>query len=333
MVARTVASAEFAIGFSALLCVLSAPACLSPTGYTRDLPGGGGQGGTSGTSGVSGAAGTSGKAGASGSGVAGTTGITGLGGGAGTGRAGTSGNVGTAGTTGAAGALGVAGTSGTAGTTGRAGTTGTTGTAGTTGTTGVAGTTGTTGTAGTSGSGTVLFSDDFETGDASQWITNGTGTAAVVTDGSQVYELTNLTSKVYLAAAGKVTWTDQVISARIKILSFNGSSSSYYAGLCGRLADASNYYCAALRSDGKLAVRADIAGSSNTLGNSVTVSPVIAPGTFYTVKLEIIGSTISVYLNGALVDTVTDASIPAGGVGLLVANADAEFDDVSVTSP
>jgi hypothetical protein len=290
-----------------LLCVLCAPGCLSPAGYHRDLPdGGSGQAGASGAAGVSGAAGTSGKAGSSGTGVAGTTGITGIGGGAGTGKAGTT---------------GTAGTTGVAGTTGRAGTTGTTGTAGTTGA------------AGTSGSGTVLFSDDFETGNASQWITSGTGTAAVVTDGSHVYELTNLTSKVYLAAAGNVAWTDQVISARIKILSFNGSSSSYYAGLCGRLADASNYYCAALRSDGKLAIRADIAGSSNTLGNSVTVNPAITTGTFYTVKLEIIGSTINVYLNGALSDTVTDASIPAGGVGLLVDNADAEFDDVSVTSP
>jgi pectate lyase len=62
------------------------------------------------------------------------------------------------------------------------------------------------------------------------------------------------------------------------------------------------------------------------------VNPVIAPGTFFTVKLQIIGSTISVYLNDALVETVTDASIPAGGVGLLVANTDAEFDDVVVTS-
>jgi hypothetical protein len=310
------------MGFGGLLCVLCAPGCLSPAGYHRDLPdGASGQAGTSGAAGVSGTAGTSGKAGTSGTGTAGTTAITGIGGGAGTGRAGTTG------------ATGVAGTTGAAGTLGRAGTTGTTGVAGTTGTTGVAGTTGTTGTAGTSGSGTVLFSDDFETGNASQWMTNGNGTATVVTDGSHVYELSNLTSKVYLAAAGLVTWTDQAISARIKILSFNGSSSSYYAGLCGRLADASNYYCAALRSDGKLAIRADIAGSSNTLGNSVTVSPVIAPGSFFTVKLEIIGSTINAYLNGALVDTVTDASIPKGGVGLLVDNTDAEFDDVTVTAP
>ena len=328
MVARTVASAELAAGFGVLLCVLCAPGCLSPAGYHRDLPDGdSGPAGTSGVAGVSGAAGASGKAGTSGTGVAGTSGITGIGGSAGTGKAGTSGAAGTSGVAGSTGRAGTTGTTGTAGTTGAAGTTGH---AGTTGSTGTAGTTGA---AGTSGSGTVLFSDDFETGNASQWITNGTGTAAVVTDGSQVYELTNLTSKVYLAAAGKTTWTDQVISARIKILSFNGSSSSYYAGLCGRLADASDYYCAALRSDGKLAIRADIAGSSNTLGNSVTVNPAITTGTFYTVKLEIIGTTINVYLNGALSDTVTDASIPAGGVGLLVDNADAEFDDVTVTSP
>jgi hypothetical protein len=321
MVARTAASAAFAAGFGMLLCVLCAPGCLSPAGYHRDLPDGdSGQAGTSGAAGVSGSAGASGKAGTTGTGMAGTTGITGIAGTTGTGKAGTS---------------GTAGTSGLGGTTGRAGTTGSTGTAGTVGTTGVAGTTGATGTAGTTGAGgagNVLLSEDFETDNASQWFTSGSGTAMVIIDGTHVYELTNLTSKVYLSAAGSVTWTNQVISASIKILSFNGSSSSYYVGLCGRVADGSNYYCAALRSDGKLAIRADLAGSSTTLGNSVNVSPAITTGTFYTVKMEILGSTINVYLNGMLQDTVSDTTIVAGGVGLLVANADAEFDDVLVTS-
>lgn len=317
---RTAAPAAFAAGVGALLCALTAPACLSPTGYTREP---GGEAGTSGTAGVSGSAGTSGKAGSSGAGVAGTSGISGLAGTTGTGKAGTS---------------GAAGTSGVAGTTGRAGTTGSTGTAGTTGTTGAAGTTGTTGTAGTTGAGggSVLLSENFETGNVSQWFTSGTGTAMVITDSSDitnhVYELSNTTGKVFISADGMVTWTNEVITARVKILSFNGSSTSYYAGVCGRVADGNNYYCAALRSDGKLAVRADLASSGTTLGSSVNVSPAITTGIFYTVKLSIIGSTINVYLNGTLEDTVTDTTIAAGAIGLLVDNADAVFDDVVVTS-
>jgi hypothetical protein len=303
----TAASAVLATGLCALACAWIS-GCLTPEGYTRNAPDGGT--GQAGTSGGAGRGGTTGTAGTSGSGAGGTLGITGVGGSA-------------------AGRGGTTGTAGTTGTTGGGGRGGTTGVAGATG---AGGTTGVTGTAGTAGSGTVLFSDDFESGSA-KWITSGTGTAAITTDGNHVYELSCLMSKVYLAAAGNATWTNQVISARIKILSFNGSSSSYYAGLCGRLADANNYYCVTLRSDGKLSTRADIAGSNGTLGNSVTVSPVITTGTFYVVKLEIIGSTINAYLNGTLVDTVTDASIPAGGVGLVVDNADAEFDDVSVTSP
>jgi pectate lyase len=290
-------------------CALGIAGCLTPEGYTRAPPDGGtGQAGTSGGAGTTGG---TGKAGTSGTGTAGATGITGVGGGAATGNAGTTGAAGTAGLAGRGGTTGAAGTSGVAGTSGAAGTTGA---------------------AGTSGAGTVLFSDDFESGSAN-WITDGPGTAAITTDGSHVYELTCLMSKVTLAAAGNVTWTNQVISARIKILAFNGSSSSYYAGLCGRLADVDDYYCVTLRSDGKLSIRADIAGSSGTLGSSVSVSPAITTGTFYTVELEIVGSTINAYLNGVLVDTVTDASIAAGGVGLVVDNADAEFDDVTVSSP
>lgn len=309
-------AAGVVVGVGALcgaLGVLWTTGCLTPEGYTRNAPDGGS--GQAGTTGSAGATGAGGQAGTSGTGAAGTSGITGVGGMAGT--TGTTGTAGRGGTTGAAGTTGLGGTNGAAGTTGRAGTTGAAGT------TGVAGTTGSGAT-----SGTVLFSDDFENG-TSKWLTNGAagGTATIGTDGSHVYELNMTMSKVFLAA-GNGSWGDQTISARIKPLSFTGSSSSYFAGLCGRVADASNFYCVALRSDGKLSIR-DGGGAIGTPGS---VSSNIATGTWYTVKLEIIGTTINAYLNGTLVDTAV-ASIAKGGVGLAVENTDAEFDDVTVTAP
>ena len=81
--------------------------------------------------------------------------------------------------------------------------------------------------------------------------------------------------------------------------------------------DANDFYCVALRSDGKVAIRADIGGSSNTLGSSVSYG--VATGTWYTVQLEVIGATITASINGTPVlpksgsSPITDSSLPTAG--------------------
>jgi pectate lyase len=213
------------------------------------------------------------------------------------------------------------------------GTGGAVATGGVTGTGGAVATGGVTGAGGASG---TIFSDNFETG-AGKWLSSGPGTATIATDGSSVYDLSCLMSKVFLAAAGDLSWTNVIVQARIKILSFNGSSTSYYAGLCARVQDGNNYYCVTLRSNGSVAIRGDIAGSSNSIGNSNSYG--VATGTWYTVQLEIVGSTITASINGAPVlpksgdPAITDASLTSGGIALIVDNAEAEFDDVTVSVP
>ncbi len=182
----------------------------------------------------------------------------------------------------------------------------------------------------------MIFSDNFESG-TSKWMTSGPGTATIASDGSSVYDLSCLMSKVFLAAAGDISWSNVIVQARIKILSFNGSSSSYYAGLCARVQDANNYYCVTLRSDAKVAIRGDIAGSSNSIGSSNSYG--VATATWYTVQLEIVGSTITASINGTPVlpktgdPAITDASLTSGGIALIVDNTEAEFDDVTVSVP
>ncbi len=288
--------------------LLAAAGCITPDGYYRPLDGGGsGQAGTGAATGSGGANGTGGAAGTGGSPVTGSAGATGKGG-----RTGTGGAVATGGVTGTGGAVATGGVTGTGGAVATGGATGSGGATGT------------------------IFSEDFETG-AGRWLTNGPGTATVVSDGSSVYDLSCLMSKVFLAAAGDVSWTDVIVQARIKVLSFNGSSSSYYAGLCARVQDANNYYCVTLRSDAKVAIRGDIGGSSNSIGSSVSYG--VTTGTWYTVQLEIVGSTIAASINGTPVlpksgdPAITDASLASGGVALIVDNTDAEFDDVSVSVP
>jgi hypothetical protein len=276
--------------------LLATAGCITPDGYYRPL-----DGGTNGQAG----------AGAGSGGVPATGGVLGSGGSPVTGTGGSP-------ISGAAGATGKGGAVGTGGTTGAGG---------------ALATGGATGAGGASG---PIFSDNFESG-AGKWITSGPGTATVASDGSGVYDLSYLMSKVFLAAAGDISWTNVVVQARIKILSFNGSSSSYYAGLCARVEDANNYYCVTLRSDAKVAIRGDIGGSSNSIGSSVSYA--VATGTWYTVQLQVVGGTITASINGTPVlpktgdPAITDSSLASGGIALIVDNADAEFDDVSVAVP
>jgi pectate lyase len=55
--------------------------------------------------------------------------------------------------------------------------------------------------------------------------------------------------------------------------------------------------------------------------------------TWYTVKLEIKGSTLNAYLDGGLMDTATDTSLTSGAIGVGIVNGSAQFDDVKVTAP
>ncbi len=306
----------FTLGTLALTAAAAvlASGCLTPDGYYRDLDAGaGGHGG-------------SGAAGATGGGGAGpaTGGTTGTGGSVTTGSGGTTGTGGAAGKGGATGSGGSVATGGT------------TGSGGSVATGGSPGTGGTTATGGAAGAGSTLFSDDFEHGVAT-WFTNGLGTASTATDGSTVYELDCPMSKVCLAANGDVAWTDVLVQARVKIVSFNGSSSSYYAAVCARVEDADDYYCVTLRSDGNVAIRGDIAGSSGSIGSSASYG--VVTGTWYTVQLKVVGSTITASINGTPVlpkagsSAITDASLTHGGIGLAVDNGVAEFDDVLVTTP
>ena len=277
--------------------LLATAGCITPDGYDRPLDGGG-------------------------SGQAGAGGVTARGGA--TGKGGSGGAVATGGVTGSGGAIGNGGSTGSGGTVASGGVTGTGGVVATGGATGIGGAPGT------------IFSDDFESG-TGKWITSGPGTAAIATDGSSVYDLSCPMSKVFLAAAGDISWTDVIVQARIKILSFNGSATGYYAGLCARVEDANNYYCVTLRSDTKVAIRGDIAGSSNAIGSANSYG--VATGTWYTVQLEIVGSTITASINGVLVlpksgdPAITDSSLAKGAIALTVDNAEAEFDDVSVSVP
>jgi pectin methylesterase-like acyl-CoA thioesterase len=55
-----------------------------------------------------------------------------------------------------------------------------------------------------------------------------------------------------------------------------------------------------------------------------------APGSFYTVRLDIAGSALTMYVNGHRITGGEEATLPAGRIGLVAKGGDVEFDDVRV---
>jgi hypothetical protein len=181
----------------------------------------------------------------------------------------------------------------------------------------------------------VLFTDNFESG-AGKWTASTPGDWSVVSDGSMVYKQSATSNQWRGAAASMPAVANVVVESRVKILSFNGTSSTYLAAVCARVTDANNRYCLGLRSDGKISIRKTVAGTGNN-GAAVNVTNGVTLNTWYLAKLQVVGSAITgtLSLNGAQVGvaTDTDASITSGGIELGTTNAVAEFDDVKVSAP
>jgi hypothetical protein len=284
--------------------------CLTPVGYDRGADGGavaqGGSGGSSVSSG--GAVGQGGSSGSSGGSSA--TG----------GSGGTGGRPATGGSTGLGGTVG--GTGGAVATTGGSG-----GSA----------------TGGAGGAPAVLYSDDFSSDTvgmaATGWIPDtidsdpSDGTWSVVSDnGNNALQGAATGSDFTMDIGGMLSWTDYTFQVDIKMT----SGSSYEFGVFGRFAlgsDKGNYYEAYMDDSGEVQLRVRLNGSTTSLGSkskSTTGDAVL--GTVYTFKLDMHGSVISVSVNGvARVSMVMDSTLSTGGIGLIVNNGTAEFDNVVVT--
>jgi len=237
------------------------------------------------------------------------------------------GSGGSAGALGGSSGMSDGGTSGSGGNAGSSTDAGTGGNAG-----GGAGGSGGNGGAGESGgSGSLLFSDDFEAGNASRWSPSAAADWSVVSAGSLVYKQGTKGDALRVSSAGDSNWTEQALEVRVKVLTFGGSTTADLALMAVRFRDADDFYYAALRADGKVVLKARLNGVDSSLGASVSAG--ITAGTWYTVRVVATGSTLSLYLDGSLQQSVTGVLITSGSVALGSSNATAEFDDVRVTVP
>jgi hypothetical protein len=147
-----------------------------------------------------------------------------------------------------------------------------------------------------------------------------------------VYTQTETTSSTpNLATTGNVAWRDVVVESDVQILSFNGSSSSYMAGLCVRVRDAENFYLIGVRSnDGKVGLRRYTDGGTNLIQSTFDEGTI---GVWYHLRVEVVGSTITAFLDGNLMFSETDSTHATGGIALCTVRASASFDNVRVTAP
>lgn len=212
-------------------------------------------------------------------------------------------------------------------------------TGGTAGTTGVSGSSngGAGGAPGSAGSGAggvtivptpegTLFTDDFETGVAKWTLTQGT--CSILADDTNVYNCINGGNEAR-ALAGDTGWGEYSVQARVKINSMDPGRRIY---LAGRFTDSNNWYGAAIynATPTEIAIRKKVAGTSSDVASG---SYPITFGTWYTLKLELKGSTIRMYIDDVLQIETTDTQFSSGAIALLTDRSDVSWDDVLVTNP
>jgi len=171
----------------------------------------------------------------------------------------------------------------------------------------------------------TLFSDDFQDGDTSGWSKSG-GTWAVVSDGSQAARQSNAGSENARLFGGTTSWTAYTVQARVKPISFGSGG---YVGLLARASGSTKFYRLALLSGNQVQLQA-VSGSTITVIGGA--SRTVAAGTWYTLAIEVNGTSVRGTVDGAQVAQGTSSVSATGRIGLQTVFASASFDDVSVNT-
>lgn len=202
----------------------------------------------------------------------------------------------------------------------------------------------------------LYFCDDFAAGTTSKWdLLSATSNAAgpngafgVIADsGNNALQFTAASTGGVLAlvkasAFTGVTSPDYYLEARIRPRN-NSTTGNKYLYLVTRYQDANNWYGGGLNVQGstgstQVEVAKMLAGSISrpVQGKRAIIQGTagLLDGQWYTVRFELIGSALTVYLDGEKIGTTTDAGFTTKGlIGLYTANKSFEIDDVKVGDP
>jgi hypothetical protein len=139
------------------------------------------------------------------------------------------------------------------------------------------------------------------------------------------------TASVSRAVAGpeQVINTDQIVQTRVRPLAFNATGNPWF-GVMARYIDANNYVYVTLRKSNIVSLRKLVNGGIVELGSAVLN---VTPDTWYTVRLEAVGSSLRTFVNGRMVLEATDSQPVIGRVGLVTYRTAADFDDFRAVVP
>jgi pectate lyase len=195
----------------------------------------------------------------------------------------------------------------------------------------------------------LYFCDDFQNGSTDKWnllpVSGPNGSFRVVEEAagsaSKVLQYTAASTGGVLAlvkpeAFSGVPSADYYVEARIRPMA-NSTTGNKQLYLVTRYVDPANWYGAGLNvQSSTTSTQVEIAKMlANSLSRpSQTKSPIAMDAQFYTVRFELIGSTLTVYLDGRKLGSVTDTTFTQRGlIGLYTANKSFQIDDVRVGDP
>ncbi|MDB5790440.1 MAG: hypothetical protein JWQ80_464 [Massilia sp.] len=195
----------------------------------------------------------------------------------------------------------------------------------------------------------LYFCDDFQAGTSAKWdllpVPGPNGAFSVPSElagaANKVLQYTAASTGGVLAlvkqdAMGAVPSGDYFVEARIRPMT-NGTTGNKHLFLVTRYLDANNWYGAGLNVQSSTAsTQVEIARMlAGSLSRPRQVrKPIAMDAQFYTVRFEMIGTTLTVYLDGEQLGSVSDSSFAARGrVGLYTANKTFQIDDVRIGDP
>lgn len=193
----------------------------------------------------------------------------------------------------------------------------------------------------------VYFCDDFENGTTDNW--DLTPNAGTIPGAFSVVTPADTPSKVLQYDAGSANgnviallkdavWakvankSDYYVEARIRPMT-NATTGNKQLFLLARYQDATNWYFGGLNVQNSTASTQVEAGwdAAGSIARKVQVKRQIEMGTnWYTVRFEVIGSSLTVYLDGEKIGTTTDTALTSGKIGLFTANKSFQIDNVIV---
>lgn len=182
----------------------------------------------------------------------------------------------------------------------------------------------------------ILFSDDFsKTGNKWDQVSNEAGSTDYY---NEAYRIVVNTNNYYAwANPGNESFADTHIEVDA---TKNGGPDDNDLGIICRYIDKSQFYFAVISSDGYYGILKMTADGIKVMGkDNLLESDLVPQGASTTrIRFDCIGSTLTLYVNDALLDQQTDSDYTAGNVGLLAgsfttAGTDIIFDNFVVYKP